>query len=1159
MAEPLPFEDFLSVLRARNIPVGLQQRQEMLLLCEALGSTCNANTLGRGIGSLLGRSRAEVELIQDLFFACYSEAFQFPDYGPDVPRGVYLGQVQKHIERAHATAKTPEQRRKQRIRLIAWVGAVTASLLCVVLVLHFQMRTQVQPESVRPRLKPAETGAKDLQASLPVPPSDARPEAPRLPPPPTRIDWTRRLGVSLPWFLVLAGILYAVRRRQLEYQSRRAYWDEVRNQLPGTVYPELHLPDVAPPFERGDLEDMATLLGRSDDVEPSTQLDAEKTVQATLDHGGVPHLVFGQWRHTRTVIVLLDVSSDMRPWNRQVRALLDGLRIRGVTLVERYFAGEADRLSLEPDQSGASESLFELNVRMPDAALLVLSTGSGVVHSQKPGQRADWVDSLRLFSLRAWLHPIPVRKLWRPLLSEPDFPIRVLPMTRKGLIAAAYELAMDPERRLHIPDEATDPQREATPDEVCRLRRLLSVMVDPPVELADFLRQHFLPDVPLDAIARIFATSEDLSGSTISWSDERIVHELSVLRRQDLGKKPEDRLEEQVRRKLLEAIQRSQPEPGSRAHLEWQLWCALQEIHLHGPDDQINAQKTLRALLNGPLYGQVADALHLLGGVALSDDPQAQVDAKTMGIAQPVIAALRKEFPELIKTSAAGHVASIPDHACLPSGEEVKLVRWPLPGFNELAAGLGAVAVILNGLHLTRTFTQEIPHVQAYALRVQLGSPTTEQATIHVEPLDLKLTKHGKLCFRSDCSQSAPRNWDDGTIRNLDRSNTVDYHLRVEMPEGNLAYSNAIRVPKYVPPPPKSEEKPKKPKEEKKPARGWVTLKYVAAKGEPLPSDVKASITDSEKRVRRVLKEGQPIEVAAGTITVQVEDERCVVKGQLKRAMVETGGQTVVELQLSLKPVIPTPPPIVDRREPNLGQPTAQLALANLASPPAMAVGQMVRIPGGTFQMGSEHGDSDEKPVHPEKVATFLIDKYEVTMEQYQACVRAGGCQELSRTESPSCNVNQQGRDKHPVNCVNWHEASAYCRWRGGRLPTEAEWEYATKGPRGHKYPWGDQEPSTEPCWKRAETDGTCEIESKVRDKSWCGVMDLGGNVVEWVFDAYQENYATGSGPANGGQRVIRGGAWNNTNPTSMRAAYRFRYSPAVRRSNMGFRCAATE
>src|SRR3954468_17721790 len=122
------------------------------------------------------------------------------------------------------------------------------------------------------------------------------------------------------------------------------------------------------------------------------------------------------------------------------------------------------------------------------------------------------------------------------------------------------------------------------------------------------------------------------------------------------------------------------------------------------------------------------------------------------------------------------------------------------------------------------------------------------------------------------------------------------------------------------------------------------------------------------------------------------------------------------------------------------------------AEPPRIAL-DMISIPEGTFAMGSVDGDDDERPVHDEHVMAFMIGRTEVTVAEYRKCVAAGGC--TSTPIKAYCNESITNHDNHPINCLTWNQANAFCLWAGARLPTEREWEYAARGTDGRRYPWG--------------------------------------------------------------------------------------------------------
>jgi len=230
----------------------------------------------------------------------------------------------------------------------------------------------------------------------------------------------------------------------------------------------------------------------------------------------------------------------------------------------------------------------------------------------------------------------------------------------------------------------------------------------------------------------------------------------------------------------------------------------------------------------------------------------------------------------------------------------------------------------------------------------------------------------------------------------------------------------------------------------------------------------------------------------------------------------------------------------------------------------------MVDVPGGVFTMGSTMGQSDEEPVRLVQVDRFWMDETEVTVAAYEDCVDAGVCGEPG--SGGSCNWMVAGRGNHPINCVDWSEATQYCGWVGGgtkRLPTEAEWEKAARGTDAREYPWGDAPAPS--CLHVVMNDGgsgcgtgsTMEVGSKPAGNSPYGAQDMSGNVWEWVSDWYGGSYEAGdtanpTGPASGSSRVLRGGSWSSSFSDSFRAAYRNDGGPSSAGGNVyvGFRCA---
>ncbi len=256
-----------------------------------------------------------------------------------------------------------------------------------------------------------------------------------------------------------------------------------------------------------------------------------------------------------------------------------------------------------------------------------------------------------------------------------------------------------------------------------------------------------------------------------------------------------------------------------------------------------------------------------------------------------------------------------------------------------------------------------------------------------------------------------------------------------------------------------------------------------------------------------------------------------------------------------------------------------------------------VEIKAGQFFQGSDAKDArdNEKPAHNVTLNAYCLDLYEVTAREYRACSDVGKCKRAAtevewpnitaadkKIYSPLCTIDDPEKGDHPINCVTWDMANTYCQAQEKRLPTEAEWEYATRGPDGRVYPWGDEPPTAahlNACgtecvaWGKQnktalealypEDDGyatTAPVGKFPKGRSRFGPYDVVGNVWEWTAD-WDGDYdpvdkKNPTGPETGERRVIRGGAWNGSFASWLRPSFRYAQVPDALSHGIGFRCA---
>lgn len=329
---------------------------------------------------------------------------------------------------------------------------------------------------------------------------------------------------------------------------------------------------------------------------------------------------------------------------------------------------------------------------------------------------------------------------------------------------------------------------------------------------------------------------------------------------------------------------------------------------------------------------------------------------------------------------------------------------------------------------------------------------------------------------------------------------------------------------------------------------------------------------DAEARATAVAAEAQATAVAAPD---QDNDFIAEARAETATAVAATAQANIAEAQTTAAQAI--------------APPTSPTQADSWTRPKDGA--KMVYVPGGTFMMGSD--SEDDIPKHEVMLDGFWIDRTEVTYAQFKAfvddneglaTVEAQGDGEIYRNgawqkDSKATWMNPDGTeaepgDLHPVVQVSWNNALNYCTWAGGQLPTEAQWEYAARGPDNRIYPWGDDWDGSRLNFcdvncpmpyrdvsQNDHFDTTAPVGTYPDGASWIGAVDMAGNVWEWVADWYGEDYYESSGaddnpagPESGAEKVIRGGGWSTSN-RFVDSVNRNSVPPTERRSNRGFRC----
>jgi formylglycine-generating enzyme required for sulfatase activity len=307
--------------------------------------------------------------------------------------------------------------------------------------------------------------------------------------------------------------------------------------------------------------------------------------------------------------------------------------------------------------------------------------------------------------------------------------------------------------------------------------------------------------------------------------------------------------------------------------------------------------------------------------------------------------------------------------------------------------------------------------------------------------------------------------------------------------------------------------------------------------------------------------------VAARTSTASAKMQQLatqmVATIQYRAAIQKTAEYSIHATQTALAPTPtltpnPTPTPLPTMTP--IPSPAPNPGTNRLISKDTMMV---IYIPAGEFIMGSIQGDknaqAEEEPAHKVYTDAYWIDRTQVTNAMFRACVNAGACT-YNLTPATAPDYYNPLYDNHPVVYVTWEQAATYCTWEGGRLPTEAEWEKAARGNKNSLYAWGDQIPNGNLVNVNNFVGITTAVGLFPRGQSAYGLMDMGGNVREWVSDWYAADYYLHSptnnpkGPETGEKKVLKGAAFSDVKVFS-RVANRLTHVPSSPGNVRGFRC----
>ncbi len=750
MSPSLPFSGLLDALRAKGLPLGVREYVAFAELWTRMHGATVAELRGAA-GALLGSSPEEVRLVVATFDEMYGESREAappPPPPPEPPLWRWLRLLRRSV-------------------LVRWVASVAlVALAALALWTWVQLRPSLPPLPPSPldvsRLPDPRAPGVD-SGEVPPPPE------PRLPPPPSAFNrWAALATLGLTGVGALLLVQWP-RVRAAEHRRRARAWRQAQASMPGPS--TFELAPLEPPtwFDRRDLEEAATLLGRAFTTGvASARLDPTRTVRATIASGGVPTFVYEASTATGTLVVLEDIAPEMAVWQGKVTALLDALRKQGVRIDRWVFDGTPALVGR--DRLGERVPLDHVARRAAASGVLVISSGGGLV-VEAPADALAWRAALCQWTRRSWLNPVVAPGAWRPVLRA--LPLNIWPLTGRGVFEAAADLAVDPEGRRQRSTTSGNTAGQVLVDDVERLKRLIAVAGHPSLDLVEVLRQRFIPDAPEDTVLEVLRDAEHGSPGHVRLKSDEVRRLVAAERRENPAR------ERSVREYVL-GLLAAQPAPhGSVAQLRWRLADAAQRTALAelGVGDAASSRDTLRELSASAIQDEVRDTALGLADIVPPD---------TFG------ALGTNSGPAPGPMRAAGVLSAASPRR-----------GWLFPRPLELALATAAAVAVAGGLRVAGAFVGDaVPHV-ADAYRLAFSDTTAGDTVAGVltiarqpaapadAPVSVQLYRDGEP-FGEGFDVAA------GVV--VERPIAVadtghHYQVRAVLPGGNLAVSGNAWVP----------------------------------------------------------------------------------------------------------------------------------------------------------------------------------------------------------------------------------------------------------------------------------------------------------------------------------------------------------------------------